>query len=40
LSRVKHVQFAERLTLYSFEPAHWLTAEKALGLGIAEGPDH
>jgi hypothetical protein len=40
LSRIKHVQFAESLTLDSLEPAHRFTTEEPLGLGVAKGPDH
>src|SRR5262249_14166634 len=37
---VEYVQLPKRLPLNRLEPAHRLTAEEALGMGTAEGPDH
>jgi Integrase core domain len=37
---VEQVQLPKCLSLNSLEPAHRLTAEEALGIGTAEGPDH
>jgi len=37
---IEHVQLAKSRALYTLEPAHRVSAEKALGVGATEGPDH
>jgi hypothetical protein len=38
--RVEHIQFSKRLTFHGPEAPHGFPAEKALGVGASEEPDH